>query len=457
VNGDVGSYQGAALGGCGLSGGTVVGSHTISSDRGYLSNGSIGGDVKVRFTGESRKYGSSTLNMTSGMLINDGHLYNEVNGYIDLDAASGLGGGAILNRGLWELEGKTVHYNTHGEGRMVNEGIFRSLGGSSTLNQNFENTGSLEVNAGTIYLRGGSTHTGSVIANGGVSFANGTHMMEGPGGNLGGASWVYGTLGIRNGARLAPGNSTGTIHVAGALNFSAPDSTPLVVIEIAGTNDHDVVALKNSGSLSLGNGVAGLQIVLGYEPVIGDRFRIVDAGASNGSFSGRFMGLPNNGHQVSGIFRGAIHQFEISYDPAGKYIELEAVSQNSPYDDSAVAQGLTGEDAGYLADPDGDGFSNGIEFLFGGNPSLSSAGIAPVMTIDDDLISFSFRHAREASYLNPAVGRSNNLESWKEVLDGVSGVVVTRTADGYGPGIDRVEVALPSSDEIRFFLRVGAP
>ena len=59
------------------------------------------------------------------------------------------------------------------------------------------------------------------------------------------------------------------------------------------------------------------------------------------------------------------------------------------------------------------------------------------------------------SRCDPAL--TSDLESWAGVIDGANGATMNRIDDGYGPGIDRIDVVVPRPDEGWFFMRVGAP
>jgi hypothetical protein len=65
------------------------------------------------------------------------------------------------------------------------------------------------------------------------------------------------------------------------------------------------------------------------------------------------------------------------------------------YDDWAAANGLTGLDANFDADPDNDGLDNGIEFVLGGqpnpaNPDSNSNGLLPKVAETGGDMTFTF-------------------------------------------------------------------
>ena len=446
ILGDVGTLTGPATGGFGISGGTVTGTHTLSADHGYFSTGSMSGSATLRFTGAITKPTSTQLDMNGGTIINEGTFDGNIDSNFNLDSVSSAGAGTIINRGTWNLNAASTYSNSYQNGQFENEGYFVSKLGTSTIHAHFSNTGHLEIEAGTLYLRGGSNHQGLITANGGIVFhQSSSHRIESPAATLRGNSWIYGNVNIRDGAFVEPGNSIGSLHIGGTMSFTNPNSSPVLHLELATPDNSDTLALENTAVLNLGTNVTLLELSLLSLPTLGDTFRIVDAGTSSGSFSGTFANAPSSGDLVAGVSQGTIQQFEITYDPAGKFIELKAVGSDSPYDTWATNEGLTGTDADFNSDPDGDGLINGFEFLFGSDPQSASRLHDPTSVIDSDELVFSFRQTDEAAYLGPVVQSSPQLGDWHDIRDGAAGVTITTQADAFGPGVARVEVRIPRS------------
>jgi autotransporter-associated beta strand protein len=122
-------------------------------------------------------------------------------------------------------------------GRVTNSGptaATLTVGGdnsSTTFDGTIENgvavTALTKVGTGTTNLTGTSTYTGSTKVNGGVVAVNGSIASSllttvNAGGTLGGNGTVGNTT--INGGALAPGNSIGTLTVAGNLIFTAAAS-----------------------------------------------------------------------------------------------------------------------------------------------------------------------------------------------------------------------------------------
>jgi len=113
----------------------------------------------------------------------------------------------------------------------------------------------------------------------------------------------------------------------------------------------------------------------------------------------------------------------------------------------------TGADAAFNADPDHDGLSNGIEFVVGGqpnpaNPDSNSSALLPTLARSGSNVVFTFRRTAVAasdSGLIISAEYSSNLSSWTVAQDTVNDVSIVTTTDGFGAGVDKVEVTLPSS------------
>jgi len=69
----------------------------------------------------------------------------------------------------------------------------------------------------------------------------------------------------------------------------------------------------------------------------------------------------------------------------------------------------------------------------------------------------SYRRSRQAAYAGviAIVEHDDDLAGpWAAAVDGVNSVAVVETPDGYGPGIDQVEVFIPRASKTRGFARL---
>lgn len=135
----------------------------------------------------------------------------------------------------------------------------------------------------------------------------------------------------------------------------------------------------------------------------------------------------------------------------------------SPYDNWADDfPGFTPTDAGL--DFDNDGLSNLLEFVLGGNPTLSESGISPSVTTDGTDLVLTFKRS-DASELAPAVAVkvqvSTDLSTWNPADDILVGTdtpssdpEVLIDEDGANPDI--ITVTIPKGVDLKKFARVVA-
>ncbi|RYD44787.1 MAG: hypothetical protein EOP85_09270, partial [Verrucomicrobiaceae bacterium] len=142
------------------------------------------------------------------------------------------------------------------------------------------------------------------------------------------------------------------------------------------------------------------------------------------------------------------------------------VTPVSPFATWTGTKGLTGENALATADPDNDGYSNLLEFILGGEPNPATAGantnaLAPTVTSGAGSHTFSFRRTALSSTQAGLVSRyeyGSTLNGWTPVVDGENGISVTPSLNGYGDGIDRVDITIPDtlSNDGKIFVRLAA-
>lgn len=252
---------------------------------------------------------------------------------------------------------------------------------------------------------------------------------------------------------MAPATLAGTGTLAGAVTVNGTVAPGDVA------NDWALATLK-TGSLTINGGYTAEVNGLSHDllEVTGDlaingSLQVVSTGAGltesvviakyTGTRTGTFTGVPSN--------------IAVTYDDAAK--EVRVAPNNNPvtgYDAFIAGTTLTGADALATADPDGDGLSNLIEFVLGGNPQTSSTAEAPTLTTTGtgDKV-FTFRRTAASAYLNPAAEYSTTLGgSWTTV----PAENVTVESNGFAQGVDKVTVTLPAglSADGKLFVRVKA-
>ena len=143
-----------------------------------------------------------------------------------------------------------------------------------------------------------------------------------------------------------------------------------------------------------------------------------------------------------------------SYNTASMDVSIVINAVATPFSTWATTtNGLSGADADFGADPDHDGLSNGIEFVVGGQPNPANAGsnscdLLPTLALSGTNLVFTYRRTALAAtqpgiVINAEYG--TDLTGWTTAQDGVNGVSIVTTTDGFEPGVDKVEVTLPSS------------
>ncbi len=165
--------------------------------------------------------------------------------------------------------------------------------------------GSLEkVGAGTLLLSGTNTYTGTTLISGGTlrvdgSIASSILTTVAAGGTLGGIGTVGDTL--VDGGALAPGNSIGTINVAGNLAFT---TAGFYMIEISGANTD---LTRVTGTATLG----GATVIVSPTGQIVKQYTILNAtGGVVGTFNPVVASsLPNL-------------QATLTYDPNNVYLNF---------------------------------------------------------------------------------------------------------------------------------------
>jgi fibronectin-binding autotransporter adhesin len=127
---------------------------------------------------------------------------------------------------------------------------------------------------------------------------------------------------------------------------------------------------------------------------------------------------------------------------------LKVTTGGNAYLTWTAANGIPG--AAGTEDADGDGISNAIEFVIGGDPSgpdSDSNALLPAMDNSDaTYVDFVFRRTDDAAGSDPYVEYGSTLSGWTTAEPGepvANPVVIDETDDFYGAGIDQVTVRLP--------------
>lgn len=271
-------------------------------------------------------------------------------------------------------------------------------------------------------LTGTNTYTGTTTVNSGTLLVNGTQNVATgavtvAGGTLGGNGTIGGNITVNAGGTLAPGASTGTLTAVNSVTVGGT-----LGIDVSGANS-DKLAVGSTLNIS----AATLNVNVGAAPT--EPVYII---ASYGALTGTFA-------STTGIPAG--YSIDYNYNSLN---QIALVGSADPYGSWETANGIAG--AGAAADSDGDGISNGIEFVIGGDPSgpgSASNGLLPAVSVDATYLTFVFRRTDESAGYNPFAEYGSDLAGWTQAQNGVGGVIVTTTDEFFGTGVDRVTVQIP--------------
>jgi hypothetical protein len=168
----------------------------------------------------------------------------------------------------------------------------------------------------------------------------------------------------------------------------------------------------------------------------------------------RFTAAPG----FSGLARFTFTVTDSAGDTMTREVGVQvAAAVSTDYIGYVTSHGLDPDSDG-APDIDGeyDGLANIVEFLLGGNPTVSDLPhIAPTATPEPAGISFVYRRRISAAGIDH-VETSQNLNSWDEAVHGQDGITIGTTP--IDTGFEWVTVYLPSTAG-RFFarLKVAAP
>ncbi len=108
-----------------------------------------------------------------------------------------------------------------------------------------------------------------------------------------------------------------------------------------------------------------------------------------------------------------------------------------------------------LADSDGDGISNLLEFVLGGNPLTADASILPTLTRDSaGNVAFAFNVPADLGSVTWTVEYSTDLINWAAAADGRDGVSIMSSA--VNANTNHVVVTIPARSNGRQFIRLRA-
>lgn len=341
------------------------------------------------------------------------------------DAFGTLGNGTVVNNGTLTFsrtDSHTIANPISGSGQVVIGLATGTTAQIVTFTGTKSYTGATSVNNGRLVLN-------TTLSNSAVT-VNSAGTLAGTGA-LAAAATVNGTI--------SPGASVGTLTSSASVSF---ENNAIYQWEIGDWNG------------SAGSGYDSLQtatLAINSVPATPSVIKITPVSLANFSETAKTFTLATTSGGLSGLDAGDITVDATAFAGAGTWAvqqngnALELVySVGSAYDAWETANGIPA--AGADTDSDGDGISNGIEFVIGGDPSgpgSDSNALLPTLTTDATYLNFVFRRSDASAAINPSVEYSVSLASWTEAQAGVDGVIIDEVADGFGTGIDQVTVRIP--------------
>ena len=319
------------------------------------------------------------------------------------------------------------------EGNISTNSTTRSLrlggnpGTTGTINGIYSDgtapTGLRKEENNTWILNGNNTYTAATTINGGTLLINGLQsaavgsITVNNGATLGGGGTHGGLIDAVAGSTIAPGTSIGTLTGLGAVTVAGT-----LKVELNATNSDRLTA---GGVLNISAATLDIDELA---PAAAPVYIIASYDTLTGTFA-TTQDIPSG--------------YNLDYNYNGlKQIAL--VGNVDAYASWETLNGIAG--AGAASDSDSDGIANGIEFVIGGDPSGPSSNSndkLPTVTLDPTYLNFTYRRTDESASYNPFVEYGNTLAGWTPAQNGVDGVIINETPDGFGAGIDSVEVKIP--------------
>jgi T5SS/PEP-CTERM-associated repeat protein/autotransporter-associated beta strand protein len=409
--------------------GSIVVEGTLSSSAEIRVGGSGQGSLTIKDGG--RAVVGTELQLSPFGLASSGWVRVEAGGTLQIGTGGNGGGmwgdGILTNNGTIvfnRASNYTLATQLQGIGNLVKQG-----GGTLTLPSGVATTysGATTVSAGTLALSGSGSIASSsnYLINGtlDVSATPSGVFTVAAGKTLSGSGTVAG--GVTVSGTISPGeNGIGTLSTGSVL------LTGTWACEINGAAC-DVLAV--TGDFITG---ATARLVVTGTPTV-DRYVIATyTGSLGATASSESPVLPSG--------------YEFAVDFVNQQVLLvKSAGAPSPYATWSVGKNLVvGVNDGATQDPDGDGNSNVLEFVLGGNPLASDRSISPVETLTADNLVFTFNRSDASKQeVSLAFQSGTDLASWTEVAIGASSagsVVVVENADAP----DTITVTLPRANAV---------
>ncbi len=255
-------------------GGNVMGTGGLTNQGSLTISGSGAQSIGAWYTGGFT---------APGVLTNAGTITHTAGSWFSMWGTSTLNN---LAGAVYDIQGDGGNGNAmaiwgdSGLGTINNAGLFRKSAGTGTAlvyNVFFNNTGTVEVDSGTLSF-GNFTQTAGItdLKGGSLAFSSPAQIL---GGQLLGSGTIGGSI-VNIGGLLSPGHSAGSITINGNYTEGAAGA---LLIELAGLTSGQFDYLDVNGTASLG-GTLDIAFLNGFHPAVGDTFHIMDFNSRTGDF-----------------------------------------------------------------------------------------------------------------------------------------------------------------------------
>jgi hypothetical protein len=261
-------------------------------------------------------------------LVNQGSATQSGSGSVSVTA-----GGSITNSGNWELQGDA---GISGFSQVVNNtGTIRrtTSSGEVIIGTNVSNSGTINVETGTLALTGTLTQTAGGLHLIGGNLRNIQNLLI-QGGVLDGTANINGTVAASGSGQVSPGTSPGQLTITNNRNYT--QTSPAVLnIDVDGLTpgtEYDRIAI--AGAATLGGELA---VSIGYTPAVGDSFTILTHASRTGTFG--TLTLPSPGPGLG---------WDLSYSATETKLTIAEMLAALLAVDSRVAAGTSSDANGVL-------------------------------------------------------------------------------------------------------------
>jgi len=256
-----------------INGSWNLGSTNASTDMTFTGSQTIGGTGEIVLSN----------NGNNRIFSNGNTITVDTNATIRGAGQIGLNQTSLINKGtITADQTNALNIDTSGTG-LNNQGTLNATGtgGINILTSAFTTSGNINIAAGSKINRTGSfvQTAGHTKVNGTLTSSSGVVSIQG--GLLSGSGLINGN--VTNGGTVGPGNSPGTLTISGDY---VQTTTGLLDIELAGLlagAEYDV--LNVTGSANLAGGVLEVDVLAGFNPIVGNSFDILQADSILGTFN----------------------------------------------------------------------------------------------------------------------------------------------------------------------------